>query len=77
MLFVPAGLCHSRQVLLNQVDDLTSIHERFPALQFRHPDDPESLKLGRLIEHDGLKPTLSRIAGLDPDDPLLDEVALP
>ena len=45
------------------------------AVQFRHPDDPESMELAERLSRDGLRQTLSTVSGLPLDDSLLDELA--
>ena len=44
------------------------------ALQFRHPDDPESLDLAEQLRHQGVRATLSKVGDLGFNDPLFDEL---
>jgi mannitol-1-phosphate 5-dehydrogenase len=44
------------------------------ALTFRHPDDPQSLELAAQLAQEGWRNTMSAVTGLDPSDPLLNEV---
>ncbi len=45
------------------------------AVEFRYPDDPESVELAERLSKDGLRQTLSTVSGLPLDDSLLDELA--
>ena len=44
------------------------------ALSFRHPDDEQSLELGRELEKNGIRATLSEVSELDATDPLAAEI---